>query len=125
MSKKHYKRNKKLPPNYRSYFQRGSEKALYSKYHRKYVFAVIAAIIAEFLPVFIFGIFLVPFARDKIIEVFLMFIGFIGCLSIGIGFCNLIAISIEQYLGDKVTLYAFLIGVVITSISGVLVYLIK
>lgn len=118
-------RNRGLPFGASSYFERGTDRKLFQKHGWKYVTLVITALAVLFAPFFIFmEVVDSPDVSQlslliRILQLPLALLGMIGCLAIGVGFCNLLAIFINQYLGDALTKYALIFGGLLAVICGV------
>ena len=121
----------KIPKNIKEYFSPKRERELKEKYGKLYTLHIVFSIVILLIPLFIF-IFLIPTsafeATTKLGEL-LSFLGFvlglIGSFAIGIGFVNVFAAIIKQYLGHFVTLIALTIGMVLDMLGLFLCSLVK
>ena len=121
----------KIPKNIKEYFSPKRERELKEKYGKLYTLHIVFSIVSLLIPLFIF-IFLIPTsafeATTKLGEL-LSFLGFvlglIGSFAIGIGFVNVFAAIIKQYLGHFVTLIALTIGMVLDMLGLFLCSLVK
>ncbi|MDD3218349.1 MAG: hypothetical protein PHC41_06830 [Lachnospiraceae bacterium] len=87
------------------------------KYPIKFRIVEILGMIVPLFPVFIWGGVIV--ARDC--NSYWMFLGMVGAFLIGNGLFNIIAISVEQYLGHLVTLLTLVIGTLMVICSLMLI----
>ena len=121
----------KIPKDAKEYFSPKSDIQLKEKYGKLYTLHIVFSIVILLIPLFIF-IFLIPTsafeATTKLGEL-LSFLGFvlglIGSFAIGIGFVNVFAAIIKQYLGHFVTLIALTIGMVLDMLGLFLCSLVK
>ena len=120
-----------IPKNVEDYFSPKNEKQLKEKYGKLHTLHIVFSIVILLIPLFVF-IFLIPTsafeATTKLGEL-LSFLGFvlglIGSFAIGIGFVNIFAAIIKQYLGHFVTLIAIAIGIVLDILGLFLCSLVK
>ena len=110
----HKKSNKWTPPKgSKQYFSPTSDDEFKRKHPIGYVFLVILGLIALFLPIIVYLIFVLPF---DINSPWIM-LGCLGGFLVGIGLFNFVAIIIEQYLGHIVSIFSFIIGSILIWIS--------
>lgn len=111
---------KHFPKDAKSYFNPASDEEFKHEHPIGYWILAICGIIALLLPYAIFlviTVFMYPAPNSGFLA-----LGFIGTFIIGIGFFNIVAAFINQYLGHLVTLGAFLIGGALTALSCVILY---
>lgn len=102
------------------FFTRESDAEFKKQHPKAYGLLCFIGITVLFLPMLLlmlFCIFLYPAPNSGF-----LILAFIGAFSIGIGFFNIVAAWIGQYLGHKVTAFCLLIGAVLTAISLVIMY---
>lgn len=78
-----------------------------------YTLLVLLGIVALFLPVVLYLIFVIPLEINSP----WMVLGFVGSFIIGVGLFNFVAIIIRQYLGHLVSVFSFLIGGIFVCLS--------
>lgn len=121
---------KKIRPKFNSkmpdrdtvdYFFTRESDAEFKKQHPKayalLCFIGITVLLLPMLLLMLFCIFLYPAPNSGF-----LILAFIGAFSIGIGFFNIVAAWIGQYLGHKVTAFCLLIGAALTAIALVIMY---
>jgi hypothetical protein len=114
--------SKKAPKNKREFFSRKSDEEFKQLHPIGYWFLVAIGITVLMLPeaVYISYItFLNPPQNDSII----VLLGLAGSFTIGIGFFNIVAAWIHQYLGHLLTIICFIGGLALTLISIGLLHL--
>lgn len=114
-NKKNLKKSSKwTPPQGASvYFSAASDYKFKEKHPIGYGFLVLFGIVALLLPVVLYLIFVIPYDINSA----WMMLGWVGAFIVGIGFFNLVAIIIKQYLGHLVSILSFVIGGVLIWIS--------
>jgi len=119
MKKKSKKQNQTksgnwMPPkNASKYFSAASDYTFRDKHPSGYVFLVLLGIVALFSPVVLYLFLVLPYNINSP----WILLGWVGSFIIGIGFFNLIAITIKQYLGHIVTILSFVLGSIFIWIS--------
>ena len=112
--------NKKLPKNAASFFNPESDVSFNMEHPIIYKVLVACGIAALMFPMIIYMVFiLVIYPAPNSAWILL---GFAGAFIIGIGFINIVAAWIGQYLGHLVTGLSIGIGVLIVGISILLLY---
>ena len=111
---------KKLPKNWRSYFNAASDEAFQRRHPIGYNVLMGCGIAALVLPLILFAWITESFLTTPNSAFLLLAVA--GCLIIGIGLFNIVAAWIGQYLGHAVTAGCFLLGGALVAISYVLMY---
>ena len=112
MGEKSKKMNRKkggnwTPPEEASaYFYATSDYEFRAKHPIGYFFLVMLGVVALFLPIVIYLIFVLPYDINS----YWIILGLLGGFAIGIGLFNFVAIIIKQYLGHIVSILSFIIG---------------
>ena len=121
MSKNKRKQGKKtskwLPPKGASaFFSPESDFEFQANHPVGYTLLVLLGIVALFLPVVLYLIFVIPLEINSP----WMVLGFVGSFIIGVGLFNFVAIIIKQYLGHWVSIISFFVGGIMMVISWLL-----
>ena len=102
------------PKGASSYFSRSSDDEFKAKYPVGYKFLEVLGAVALLLPVFLYVMIVGILVGDDNPWILL---GWLGAFIVGIGFFNLVAIIIDQYLGHLVTIIAFALGSLLVWVS--------
>ncbi|MBQ5884931.1 MAG: hypothetical protein IIW79_00770 [Clostridia bacterium] len=115
MGKKQKRKKRMMPPKgASSYFSRSSDDEFKAKYPVGYKFLEVLGAVALLLPVFLYVMIVGILVGDDNPWILL---GWLGAFIVGIGFFNLVAIIIDQYLGHLVTIIAFALGSLLVWVS--------
>lgn len=123
MASKEPKKSKMKPPKgFLRFFNPASDEHFKKKHPVGYVFLVILGIFAFLLPLLVFIIVLMTNKNLDDSGSAWMVLAFIGCLVMGVGLFNLVAIIIKQYLGHLLTIICLLGGGSLIAISCVIMF---
>ncbi len=114
--KKKKKRNKskwKPPKGHKKYFRASSDEEFKAKHPVGYDFLVMLGIFVLLLPAIVFCVLVGTESGWSIL-------GFAGGFILGIVLFNVVAISIDQYLGHWVSIISFVVGGIMMLISWLL-----
>jgi cation transport ATPase len=109
-----------MPENASRFFKLDSDADFMAEHPVAYPILVVIGIAVLILPVLVYiSIFITVDQGNPDFNV-LVLLGLIGAFMIGIGFFNLVAAFLNQYLGHKVTLICILGGLLLCVISLIL-----
>ena len=112
MGKVHPKFNKKLPKNYKSYFDPKSDKEFKKRHKRIYKVCEILGILAIGVPLDAY--MLIGAFMGKNMNCPLALLGLLGAFIFATGLFNIVAAFVEQYLGHWVTIICLSVGFIIS-----------
>lgn len=118
-SKKPKKSKMKPPKGFLRFFNPASDEHFKKKHPVGYVFLVILGLFAFLLPLLTL---MVVILNTNAPASAWMVLAFIGCLVMGVGLFNLVAIIIKQYLGHLLTIICLLGGGALIAIACVFTY---
>lgn len=112
--------NKKAPKNVKDYFSPDSDVEFKLLHPIAYKILCAVGCVALLLPVFVYlayVLFINPAPND-----WKLILGSAGAFIMGIGFFNIVAAWIHQYLGHSVTVFCIVGGAGLTALSMILLY---
>ena len=109
-----------LPQGWQTYFRRDSDDEYKRKYPKRYALILTIGYLVLFMPMVIYFAY-VFFINPAPNSPFLVS-GLFGTLFIGSSFFLIVGAWVHQYLGHKVTIICFLIGMILTIGSLVFLY---
>ena len=130
MAKKRMPRNKsanwKVPEDAAEYFDPHYDDDFKAQHPVLYWLTVVAIIVMVMVgpTLYIIGCSAIQPTMTLIVEIIVWMVGFISSFGISIGVCNLFMILHKQYLGHRVTLWSFAIGIVGSAIGIFFLWLI-
>ncbi len=108
---------KKAPKNALSFFSPSSDEEFKKKHPVGYVLLVMLGILAFLTPLILFIIFPLGIFEEYALSTGWGGLAIVACLMMGVGFFNLVAAIIHQYLGHKLTIICIFGGGALVGIS--------
>jgi len=107
---------KKAPKNALEFFSRKSDEGFKALHPIGYWVIAISGIIALFLPLAVYIIYMLGLNGDQIVGGW-AFLALLGCMVMGVGLFNIVAAFIHQYLGHRLTFGCLLGGGAMLALS--------
>lgn len=102
-----------IPSNVNDFFKPFASKVFFKEHPLHYIAFTILEVLSLILPLEIY----IELMANKTITDFNLKIGVIGTLLISGGFINVIWSFMDKYLGNKMTIYLFTIGIILVLVS--------